>query len=117
MNVIVTILLILLGIVVLLADLVGLLFLNSRVQFRLAAKRSQAALGPEAPTIEVDGLRFRDLNKNGKLDVVFGRYNPSGKLPFEMPRSMEAVRAQKEDLPYDSEDPLFPFGHGLSYEE
>jgi beta-glucosidase len=51
------------------------------------------------------------------LDVVFGRFNPSGKLPFEMPRSMEAVRAQKEDLPYDSEDPLFPFGHGLSYEE
>jgi beta-glucosidase len=50
------------------------------------------------------------------LDVVFGRYNPSGKLPFEMPRSMEAVRAQKEDLPYDSQDPLFPFGHGLSYE-
>ena len=51
------------------------------------------------------------------LDVVFGRLNPSGKLPFEMPRSMEAVRAQKEDLPYDSKDPLFPFGHGLSYGE
>jgi beta-glucosidase len=50
------------------------------------------------------------------LDVVFGRFDPSGKLPFEMPRSMEAVRAQKEDVPYDSEDPLFPFGHGLSYE-
>jgi beta-glucosidase len=51
------------------------------------------------------------------LDVVFGRFNPGGRLPFEMPRSMEAVRAQKEDVPYDSEDPLFPFGHGLSYEE
>ena len=51
------------------------------------------------------------------LDVIFGRFNPVGKLPLEMPRTMEAVRTQKEDVPYDSEDPLFPFGHGLSYEE
>lgn len=49
------------------------------------------------------------------LDVIFGRFNPCGKLPIELPRSMEAVRAQKEDLPYDSKDPLYPFGHGLSY--
>jgi beta-glucosidase len=49
------------------------------------------------------------------LDVIFGRFNPGGKLPIEMPRSMEAVRAQKEDVPYDSENPLFPFGYGLSY--
>jgi beta-glucosidase len=32
-----------------------------------------------------------------------------------MPSSMEAVRNQKEDVPYDSENPLFPFGFGLSY--
>jgi beta-glucosidase len=49
------------------------------------------------------------------LDVVFGRFSPVGKLPFELPASMEAVRRQKPDLPYDSEVPLFPFGHGLSY--
>jgi beta-glucosidase len=49
------------------------------------------------------------------FDAIFGRFNPSGKLPFELPSSMEAVRRQKPDLPYDSEDPLFPFGHGLSY--
>jgi len=49
------------------------------------------------------------------LDVIFGRFNPTGKLPFELPRSMEAVRNQKEDLPYDSDRPLFQFGHGLSY--
>jgi beta-glucosidase len=30
---------------------------------------------------------------------------------------MEAVRAQKEDVPYDSENPLFPFDYGLSYAE
>jgi beta-glucosidase len=50
------------------------------------------------------------------LDVLFGRFKPSGKLPFELPSSMDAVRAQKEDLPHDSENPLYPFGFGLRYE-
>ena len=49
------------------------------------------------------------------VDVLFGRINPSGKLPFELPSSQEAVDNQKEDLPYDSKDPLYNFGHGLSY--
>jgi beta-glucosidase len=49
------------------------------------------------------------------LDVIFGRSKPEGKLPFELPSSMEAVRSQKEDVPYDSKDPLYKFGHGLSY--
>jgi beta-glucosidase len=49
------------------------------------------------------------------LDVVFGRADPGGRLPFELPSSMDAVREQKEDVPSDSRDPLFPLGHGLSY--
>lgn len=49
------------------------------------------------------------------LDIVFGNFNPQGKLPVEMPSSMEAVRNQKEDMPYDSKDPLYKFGYGLSY--
>ena len=49
------------------------------------------------------------------LDVVTGAAVPSGKLPFEMPSSMDAVRSQKEDVPYDSVAPLFRFGHGLTY--
>ena len=54
-------------------------------------------------------------NDEAVLDVVFGRFAPTGKLPFEIPASMEAVRKQKEDLPYDSENPLYPFGFGLTY--
>ena len=50
------------------------------------------------------------------LDVIFGRFNPTAKLPFEMPSSMTAVESQHEDVPYDSKKPLFPFGHGLSYD-
>lgn len=49
------------------------------------------------------------------LDVIFGRFAPTGRLPFELPSSMEAVRRQKPDVPHDSENPLFPFGFGLSY--
>ena len=49
------------------------------------------------------------------LDVIFGRCAPSAKLPFELPSSVEAVQRQKSDLPYDSENPLFAFGHGLTY--
>jgi beta-glucosidase len=50
------------------------------------------------------------------LNVLFGKANPEGRLPFELPSSMEAVRRQKEDLPHDSENPLFAFGYGLKYE-
>lgn len=49
------------------------------------------------------------------LDVIFGIAKPGGKLPFELPSSMQAVRNQKEDLPYDSKDPLYHFGFGLKY--
>lgn len=54
-------------------------------------------------------------NDDALLDVVFGKFHPQGKLPFELPSSMDAVRKQKEDVPHDSENPLYPFGHGLSY--
>ncbi|MDX1618540.1 MAG: glycoside hydrolase family 3 N-terminal domain-containing protein, partial [Balneolaceae bacterium] len=50
------------------------------------------------------------------FDILFGRFNPTGRLPFEMPSSMEAVRNQHEDVPFDSENPLFPYGHGLNYD-
>ena len=49
------------------------------------------------------------------LDIIFGRFQPSARLPFELPSSMAAVEAQKPDLPHDSEDPLFAHGYGLRY--
>lgn len=50
------------------------------------------------------------------LDLIFGKFAPKGHLPFELPSSMEAVLQQNEDLPYDSKNPLYPFGFGLSYQ-
>jgi beta-glucosidase len=49
-------------------------------------------------------------------EVLFGNARPEGRLPFELPSSMDAVRNQKTDLPYDSENPLYGFGHGLKYD-
>lgn len=49
------------------------------------------------------------------LDVIFGKDKPGGHLPIELPSSMAAVRAQKEDVPHDTKAPLYPFGYGLSY--
>lgn len=49
------------------------------------------------------------------LDVVTGKLAPTGRLPFELPSSMEAVRAQKEDVACDSVQPLFPCGAGLAF--
>ncbi|MEL6251358.1 MAG: glycoside hydrolase family 3 N-terminal domain-containing protein [Bacteroidota bacterium] len=50
------------------------------------------------------------------LEMIFGKFNPSGKLPVEIPSSVEAANNQLEDVPYDSEKPLYKYGHGLSYE-
>jgi beta-glucosidase len=47
------------------------------------------------------------------LDALTGRIPPQGRLPFELPRSMEAVRASRTDVPSDTEDPLYPYGHGI----
>ena len=49
------------------------------------------------------------------FESIYGEFNPSGKLPFEIPSSMEAVNNQKEDLPDDSLNPTYEFGYGISY--
>jgi beta-glucosidase len=49
------------------------------------------------------------------LDVVFGEAQPQGSLPFDLPRSMAAVKASRSDVPFDTVDPIFKFGHGLRY--
>ncbi len=49
------------------------------------------------------------------LDVITGKVKAVGKLPFELPSSVEAVQKQKGDVPHDSAAPLYRFGFGLKY--
>jgi beta-glucosidase len=55
-------------------------------------------------------------------DVLFGDVNPAGKLPITFPRSVGQLPAYYTQKPsakrgylLASKEPLFPFGHGLSY--
>lgn len=47
-------------------------------------------------------------------DVLFGASAPKGRLPFDLPRSMAAVVEANSDTPFDTKDPVYRFGHGLS---
>lgn len=49
-------------------------------------------------------------------DCLFGQTAITGKLPFQIPASMEQVLAQREDLPKDIENPLYEYGFGIDAE-
>lgn len=55
-------------------------------------------------------------------EVLFGDYNPGGKLPITIPQSVGHVPAYYNYKPsarrgylFDTTEPLYPFGYGLSY--
>ena len=65
------------------------------------------ALQPFAKTLIADF----GASDDALLDALTLRVKAVGRLPFELPRSMDAVRAQKGDVPSDSPSPLYPVGY------
>lgn len=59
---------------------------------------------------------------NAIADVIFGDYNPAGRLPISVPRSVGQLpvyynkkNPKGHDYVEESKDPLYSFGYGLSY--
>lgn len=59
---------------------------------------------------------------NAIADIIFGDYNPAGRLPISQPRSEGQIpvyysQPNQHDYLDCESTPLFPFGYGLSYTE
>lgn len=48
--------------------------------------------------------------------ALYGQTAITGRLPFQIPRTMEQVTGQREDLPKDIVDPLYEYGYGIDVE-
>ena len=96
-------------------ELKPLLELAARVPTVLVLHLERAAVIPELLETCAAVVAVFGSSDEAVLDVLFARSEPEGRLPFQLPSSMAAVRAQKPDVPGDSQDALFGFGHGLSY--
>ncbi len=98
-------------------ELGRLLELAHRLPTVLVLHLERPAVIPELAGACAAVVAFFGASEEAVLDVLFGRSAPEGRLPFELPSSMDAVRAQQPDVPGDSSQPLFRFGHGLAYGE
>lgn len=70
----------------------------------------------------LDGFYLGQETGTAVADVLFGDYNPAGKLAVSIPRSVGQLPIYYNHKPtarrgylYTSKEPLFPFGFGLSY--
>jgi beta-glucosidase len=70
----------------------------------------------------LEGFYLGEETGTGVADVLFGDYNPSGKLPVSFPRTVGQLPiyynykpTAKRGYLYTSAEPLYPFGYGLSY--
>lgn len=71
---------------------------------------------PEINNVATAVIGHFSISDKAIIEVILGHGKPEGNLPFELPSSIEAVENQFEDVPYDSKDPLYNYGHGLRYD-
>jgi len=70
----------------------------------------------------LEGFYLGEETGTAAADVIFGDYNPGGKLPVSFPRSAGQLPIYYNRKPtagrgylFSTTEPLFPFGFGLSY--
>ncbi|MGI9036935.1 MAG: glycoside hydrolase family 3 N-terminal domain-containing protein [Pyrinomonadaceae bacterium] len=70
----------------------------------------------------LEGFYLGEETGTAAADVIFGDYNPGGKLPVSFPRSVGQLPDYYNQKPtakrgylFSTTAPLFPFGFGLSY--
>jgi beta-glucosidase len=79
------------------------------------------AIARDVPAI-LEGWFLGQEGGAAVASVLFGDVNPGGKLPITFPRSVGQLPAYYNHKPsrnrsyvFTNREPLFPFGHGLSY--
>ena len=81
------------------------------LDMNLAAEKSNALMTMWYPGME---------GGSALADILWGDYNPAGRLPISFPRSVGQIpvyysQPTTGDYVEESAKPLFPFGYGLSY--
>jgi beta-glucosidase len=78
-------------------------------------------LAEKAPAL-IEGWYLGQETGNAVADVLFGRFNPGGKLPVSIARNVGQLPIFYNRKPtarrgylFDTTTPLYPFGFGLSY--
>lgn len=91
---------------------VAVVYIQGRpLDMNMAAERADALLTAWYPGGE---------GGHAVADVIFGDYNPSGRLPVTIPRAEGQIpiyysKGQQRDYMDMTGSPLYAFGHGLSY--
>jgi beta-glucosidase len=78
-------------------------------------------IAEKVPAI-LEGFYLGEEGGTAAADVIFGDYNPGGKLPMTFPHTVGALPDYYNHKPsanrsyeFSTRQPLFPFGYGLSY--
>jgi beta-glucosidase len=78
-------------------------------------------LAEKAPAL-IEGWYLGEQTGNALADVLFGRFNPGGKLPVSIARNVGQLPNYYNKKPsarrgylFGDTSPLYPFGYGLSY--
>ena len=87
------------------ANVVSVVLMNRAYVLTPVVEKSDSVLLAYRPGVTVGA--------DAVAEALYGESAITGKLPFQIPATMDQVLAQREDLPKDIVDPLFDYGFGI----